>query len=300
MNFRKYLFCLAAIFAAIFLSPDCNAQFREEAFTQQYNDDTAASGQKDSTDVMFSFKEYFGALGHKNSMQIGTMFAGSAVFVGGSQIYNRQYWKLPLVYGTIGGSLGAGIYLNSTGNRDAAKWCFVGAGVAYWATLMDGVVNFRPSDYPHAGKATLYSLLVPGLGQIYNKEYWKVPIYLGLMGFGVHYYFDCAKNFERFRSIYLEATNPDIAYDGPITAEQALYYRNLYRRYRDYAMLAVAAVYLLQIIDANVFSYMHNFEVNDDLSMNMSPTVIMPDTHQFAINTSMQTPAIGLRIGFNF
>lgn len=301
MNPRKYLICLASLLAAAVLaSPDCRAQFKEDAFTQQYNNDTTSTGQNDSTDVMFSFREYFGALGHKNSMQIGTMFAGSTVFIGGCQIYNRQYWKLPLVYGAIGGSLGTGIYLNTTGNHEAAKWCFVGAGVAYWATLMDGVINFSPSDYPHAGKATLYSLLVPGLGQIYNREYWKVPIYLGLMGFGLHYYFDCAKNFQRFRSIYLEATNTEVAYDGPITADQALYYRNLYRRYRDYAMLAVAAVYLLQIIDANVFSYMHNFEVTDDLSMNMSPTVIMPDTHQFAFNTSAQTPAIGLRIGFNF
>lgn len=302
MNLRKCLFIFAAFLSVAVLSPDCHAQFKEEAFTQQYNSDTTSTGQKDSVDVMFSLREYFGALGHKNTMKIGTMFAGSTVFMGGCQIYNKQYWKLPLVYGTIGGSLGAGIYLNSTGNHEAAKWCFVGAGVAYWATLMDGVINYSPSEYPHAGKATLYSLLVPGLGQIYNREYWKVPIYLGLMGFGIHYYFDCAKNFERFRSIYLEASNPDISYDGPITAQQALYYRNLYRRYRDYAMLATVAVYLLQIIDANVFSYMHNFEVTDDLSMNMSPTVIMPDTYQLAFNSSssMVTPAIGLRIGFNF
>ena len=277
----KHLAIIAALLVAAFDSHECRAQFKEAAFSQQYNSDTTSTGQKDSVDVMFSFREYFGALGHKNTMKIGTMFAGSTIFIGGNQIYNRQYWKLPIVYTAIGGSLG-------------------GAGVAYWATLMDGVINYKPSDYPHAGKATLYSLLVPGLGQIYNREYWKVPIYLGLMGFGIHYYFDCAQNFERFRSIYLEATNPDVQYNGPITAQQAQYYRNLYRRYRDYALLAVAAVYLLQIIDANVFSYMHNFEVTDDLSMNMSPTVIMPDNNQLAFNTSGQMPAIGLRIGFNF
>ena len=119
------------------------------------------------------------------------------------------------------------------------------------------------------------------------------------MGFGVHYYLESARNFHRFRNIYLEANNPDIQYDGPITADQALYYRNIYRRYRDYALLAVAAVYLLQIIDANVFSYMHGFEVSDDLAMNVSPTVIMPD-NQLAFNSPGTTPAIGLRLGFNF
>ena len=299
MKHPKPLLIFVALLCAFFSSEECRAQFKEEAFSQQYNSDTTSTAGKDSVDVMFSFKEYFGALGHKNTMQIGTMFAGSAVFIGGNQIYNRQYWKLPLVYGTIGGGVGAGIYFNSQDNKDAAKWCFIGAGVAYWATMMDGVINYRPSDYPHAGKATLYSLLVPGLGQIYNREYWKVPIYLGLMGFGVHYYLDCARNFQRFRNIYLEATNPDIQYDGPITADQALYYRNIYRRYRDYALLAVAAVYLLQIIDANVFSYMHGFEVSDDLAMNVSPTVIMPD-NQLAFNSPGTTPAIGLRLGFNF
>ena len=196
----KHLAIIAALLVAAFDSLECRAQFKEAAFNQQYNSDTTSTGQKDSVDVMFSFREYFGALGHKNTMKIGTMFAGSTIFIGGNQIYNRQYWKLPIVYTAIGGSLGAGIYLNTHGNHDAAKWCFVGAGVAYWATLMDGVINYKPSDYPHAGKATLYSLLVPGLGQIYNREYWKVPIYLGLMGFGIHYYFDCAQNFERFRS----------------------------------------------------------------------------------------------------
>ncbi len=298
MNHRKYFFILLPLLCAIFCGTEASAQFREEAFTQQYNADTTSTSGSDSTDVMFSFREYFGALGHKNTMKIGTMFAGSTVFVGGSQIYNRQYWKLPLVYGSIGGCIGAGIYFNSQGNSNAATWCFVGAGVAYWATLMDGVISYKPSNYPHAGKATLYSILLPGLGQIYNGEYWKVPIYLGLMAFGVHYYSDCAKNFQRFRSIYLDATENSATYDGPITASTALYYRNIYRRYRDYSLLAIAAVYLLQIFDANVFSYMHHFEISDDLSMNITPTVISSD-YQLAM-TSPQTSAVGLKFGFKF
>lgn len=294
MKYLKHLIVMAAVIMASATGFDASAQFKEQAFSQQYNADSTST--KDSADVLFSFKEYFGGLQHKNELKIGTMFAGSTVFIGGTQIYNKQYWKLPIVYGAIGGGLGAGLYLNATGNKKAGTYCLVGAGVAYWATLMDGVVNYRPSDYPHAGKATLYSLLLPGLGQIYNKEYWKLPIYLGAMAFGVHYYMDCSRNFERFRSIYKEASDPNIDYQGPVTAEQALYYRNIYRRYRDYSLLAIAAVYLLQVIDANVFSYMHNFEVDDDLSMKMSPTVILPD-NQFAANT---VPAIGLSFGLSF
>lgn len=290
------LLLMAVLSTAIF-SVDASAQlFKEEAFSQQYNDDPASD--QDSTDVLFSFKEYFGGLSHKREIRIGTMTAGSALFIGGSQIYNRQAWKLPIVYSAIGGSLGAGIALNAKGNKEAAKYCFIGAGVAYWATLMDGVINFKPSEYPHPGKATLYSLLVPGLGQIYNREYWKLPIYLGAIGFAIHLYADNRTNYIRFRDIYIQASQKD--YTGPISATQALYYRNAYRRMRDYSVLAIAALYVLQVIDANVFSYMHNFEVDDDIALKVAPAVIIPDNQFASISPTSQPAAFGLRLGLNF
>ena len=223
MKYLKLILSLMAAFLVSAVFNDAHAQFREQPFQQQYNDNPSA--QTDTVESMFSLKEYIGGLQHKNTLKIGTMAAGSAVLVGGCQIYNEQYWKLPIVYGTIGGSLGAGLVLKNKGNDKAATWCFVGAGVAYWATMLDGVINFeKDADYPHPGKATMYSLLVPGLGQIYNKEYWKVPIYIGGLVAATHYYTDFKRNFERFRNIYLEATNPDIQYTGPIPADQALYY----------------------------------------------------------------------------
>ena len=288
---------LMAVLSTAIFSVDASAQlFKEEAFNQQYNDDPASD--QDTTDVLFSFKEYFGGLSHKREIRIGTMTAGSALFIGGSQIYNRQAWKLPIVYSAIGGSLGAGIALNAKGNKEAAKYCFIGAGVAYWATLMDGVINFKPSEYPHPGKATLYSLLVPGLGQIYNREYWELPIYLGAIGFAVHLYADNRANYLRFRDIYIQAS--DKSYSGPISAQQALYYRDVYRRYRDYSVLAIAALYVLQVIDANVFSYMHNFEVDDDIALKVAPAVIIPDNQFASITPTSQPAAFGLRLGLNF
>ena len=289
---------LAAVLAAFFACVDASAQFRSEAFSQQYNDDDPQKA--DSTEVLFSFKDYFAGLRHEKEIGIGTMAGGSALLIGGSQIYNRQAWKLPIVYGAIGGSLGAGIYLNSTGNKDAAKWCFIGAGLAYWATAMDGVINYRPNDYPHPGTATLYSILLPGLGQIYNHEYWKLPVYLGAMGFAIHYYSDCQTNYNRFRNIYLQANDPEVEYTGPITSEQALYYRTVYRRYRDYSVLAIAVLYLLQVIDANVFAYMHNFEVDDDIALRVAPTMILPERQFASINPASQQAAFGLRLGLSF
>ncbi len=285
-------FLLIAFF--LLCSVAASAQFKSEAFTQSYNDDV--TGQKDSTDVLFSFKEYFGGLAHKNELKIGTMAAGSALFVGGSQIYNRQYWKLPIVYGSILAPLGVGIYNSATGNFQAATYWYIGAGVAYWATAMDGVISYKTDKYPLPGKATLYSILLPGLGQAYNGEFWKIPIYIGGLGAAYYFYDTNNINYERYRRIYKEATSTDTAYSGPITAEQALYYRNVYRRYRDYSLLAIGLVYLLQIIDANVFSYMHDFEIVDDMALKLSPTVIAPDT-QLAFNSS---PAFGMSVALRF
>ncbi|MBQ9547737.1 MAG: hypothetical protein IJV01_01085 [Bacteroidales bacterium] len=288
---------LRPIFLLLLLPLFCveaRAQFKEEAFSQQYNDDTNA--KKDSTDVMFSLRDFFGGVAHKHSIKVGTMFAGSTLFVGCSQIYNRDYWKLPVVYGGIGAGVAGGILFGREGNTRASTLCYAGAGLVWWASLMDGVVNYEPNDYPQPGKATLYALLLPGLGQIYNREYWKIPIYWGGIIGSAHFFMLNRTNYLRFRRIYREATDETATYTGPIPAQTALYYRDVYRRYRDYSVLAMAAFYLLQAIDANVFAYMHDFDVSDDISLNVSPTLIAPD-EAYAMATP---PAMGVRFGLTF
>lgn len=285
------------------------AQFKSDAFSQNYatGDQTA---QTDSVEQMFSIKEFYRGVTHQQELKIGTLFAGSTVFIGSQQIYHKQYWKLPITYAGIGACLGMGfhynnVYKNSL-NTDAvdthaktmSTLCFAGAGLVYWGTLMDGVVTYKRGEYPQAGKATLYSLLLPGLGQAYNGEYWKIPFYWGCLLGAYHFYDENLTNYKRFKRIHNEATTPDSGYSYRISAETALYYRDIYRRYRDYSVLAIAGFYLLQVIDANVFAYMQDFEVNDDLSMHISPTVITPDC-QFAY-TGMNNSGIGLKLGFNF
>ena len=85
----------------------------------------------------------------------------------------------------------------------------------------------------------------------------------------------------------------------PISGETAKWYRDVYRRYRDYSIVATIAFYLLQVIDANVFAYMHDFQVDDNITMDISPTVIAPD-NAYALQSNPADNAIGLRLGLRF
>jgi hypothetical protein len=312
-----------------------HAQFKEDIYAQDPDIKPSAGTQADTT-KMFSFKEYFGGLAHKNTIKIGHMFAGSMVLPGTAQIYNKQYWKLPIVYTGIGAFAGTGgYYLHQYSKTKKAlenweidkkdfedtyggtysvpmpeldlrakktgTWLMVGAGLVYWGSLMDGVVNYQADEHPHPGRATLYSLLLPGLGQIYNGELYKVPIYWGGLLVSVHCLTTNHTNYIRFKTIHNEATTSD-SYSGPISGETAKWYRDVYRRYRDYSIVATALVYFLQVIDANVFAYMHDFEVTDDISMNIEPTIIAPD-NAYALGSggfNSGQNAVGLKMGLRF
>lgn len=282
-----------------------SAQFRDEAFKQTYNSKADSLATKDSVDKMLDFKEIFGGLAHKRTMRIGTMFGTSLFIPGASQIYNQEYWKLPIFYTGIAGGLAGGITCGQlykktgdTAYRTGMIWSYVGAGLFYYASLMDGAASYKSDRKIMPGRATVYSILCPGLGQAYNGEYWKIPIYVGGIVGATHFCVVNSTNYKRFRDIYREANEP--GYTGPISASQAKYYRDEYRRYRDYSILAIAAVYLLQIIDANVFANMHDFEVSDNLSMNVAPTVIMPEHNMYASGGKVGAPAPGLSFGLRF
>ena len=338
MGKRLVKYIVAIIIGLTAFSVRSSAQFKEEAFTQTYGSDSTAVA--DSADQLFSFKELFQGLAHKEEMKIGTMFIGSAILPGSAQIYNKDYWKLPIVYGGIGALAGTGGYYmyqykkskviydkylevktgyeQLTGNiypfeapplnlkaKQNGTWLLAGAGLVYWASLLDGVVNYHPDEQPHAGRAALYSALLPGLGQIYNGELFKAPIYWGCLMGSVYFLTNNNLNYKRFKNIHNQATSKDPAISGnvPIDAETAKWYRDVYRRYRDYSIVATALFYVLQIIDANVFAYMHDFEVTDDLSMNIEPAVISP-YNEYAMNTTssynMGHNAVGLKFGFSF
>ena len=107
-------------------------------------------------------------------------------------------------------------------------------------------------------------------------------------------------NYQRFKRIHNEATT-DPNYSESISGETAKWYRDVYRRYRDYSIVATALFYFLQVIDANVFAYMHDFEVTDDISMRIEPAVIAPDNaYAFHHTTFGVQNAVGFRMGVRF
>jgi len=117
-------------------------------------------------------------------------------------------------------------------------------------------------------KAAFYSAVLPGLGQAYNKKYWKIPLVYGAMGTSLYFYIDNNKKYHDYRDAYkrrLEGYNDDnyqFLDESRLIAGQKFYQRN-----RDLSALFVVGFYVLNIIDANVDAALIQFNVNERLSM---------------------------------
>lgn len=130
------------------------------------------------------------------------------------------------------------------------------------------------SAYIHSPKkATIMSAALPGLGQIYNKKYWKVPIIYG--GFAVAGYFlnDNLTNIRKYKDLYIAETDddPTTINDSPYSYQDLDRIIDQYKQWRDLSYIAIAAIYALNIIDANVDAHLFYFDVSEDISLNVMP-----------------------------
>jgi len=138
-------------------------------------------------------------------------------------------------------------------------------------------------------KAQLYSSILPGLGQIYNRKYWKVPIIYGIGGAVIFSYFYNRDYYEDLNNAYIEIKYmdpPPTVYEfrgRQITSNDLAgkFYREKerFRKYKDYALVGIVAVYLLNIIDAMIDAYFLEFDVSDDLSLRLGPSIINHDIY---------------------
>jgi len=118
-------------------------------------------------------------------------------------------------------------------------------------------------------KAAFYSGLVPGLGQIYNKKYWKAPIAWGGMGLSIYYYTWNNKMYHQYRDAYKDklAGRPVTGTLSELNGDRLIRGQKFYQRNRDLSMFITIGIYLLNIVDANVDAHLKQFNVNENLSL---------------------------------
>lgn len=120
-------------------------------------------------------------------------------------------------------------------------------------------------------KAAIYSAILPGLGQIYNQKYWKLPIVYA--GFGTFIYF-IDRNSRYYNDLRQKLIDPDYElkyFEGDFTDDQLTRGKDLYKRWRDLSIIGTGAFYILQIIDATVDAYLFDWDVGEDISLRIEP-----------------------------
>lgn len=157
--------------------------------------------------------------------------------------------------------------------------------------------ELRKKTYSMPRKVTVMSAILPGLGQVYNKHYWKVPIiYAGIGGFSYMFIIN-NREFkyyrENLRAIYDE--NPNTENTTGYSPENVQLQKVAYRKKRDLAGIGIGVIYLINIIDANVSAHLKTFDVSDDLSLHIDPShdIFRTATGGYAVST-------GLSIKLNF
>ena len=158
---------------------------------------------------------------------------------------------------------------------------------------------------PHT--ATMYAAILPGLGQIYNRKYWKLPLLYGgaaALVYAIHFH---NKYYKKYSSAYQDfllgdPNNKSYMYfveRAHLTEElvQGTYKqwfqtslknkKDYYRRYRDLSIFGMVGLYALQIVDACVDAHFFNFDVSDDLSLNWSPA-LAPASREFGARLALR------------
>ena len=145
-------------------------------------------------------------------------------------------------------------------------------------------------------KAAFFSAVLPGLGQAYNKKYWKIPIVYGAIGTGVYFYLDNRRVLKRYQTAYKQRIagypdefdgvnpNPYVSTDGLIRAQDVL------TKNRDLALFITIGLYALNIIEANVDAHLDDKAFNTNLSLRPS----------FYINPIDNNLVTGINLSYDF
>lgn len=183
--------------------------------------------------------------------------------------------------------------INQTSKADISKLDTIKADTS-------SVIRIKHSP----NRAALLSAVFPGLGQIYNHKYWKLPIIYTAFGISTYYFITNQKQFKLYLQGFVDLSNNPTDYNSVkdlellkgLTNEQkaygAQYYMELYRRWRDWSVFALAGFYVLNIIDATVDAYFFDYDISEDLTMKVEPVLMNSLVNR-------QPGALGLKLTFN-
>lgn len=147
-------------------------------------------------------------------------------------------------------------------------------------------------------RAAVYSAVLPGLGQAYNRKYWKIPIIYA--GFAVFGYFIVTNNneFATFREAYIYTANGDSSYiNNPYVGKYDLSQlkdgMSYYQRNRDLSIILGCVWYTLNILEAYVDAHFFSYDISEDISMHISPSAVNLPVTAFQ-------PVPGIKVTFKF
>ncbi len=138
-------------------------------------------------------------------------------------------------------------------------------------------------------KASLYSAILPGLGQAYNKNYWKIPIIYGgffALGYAVNYYDDRYKTFRKDLFTLLEEGGNTTPLG--LSEDQVRSLIDKSRRERDFYMIMTGVLYLLQVAEAHIDAHLKEFKLNPDLKVSIEPMFERPQFANYNAGISLK------------
>lgn len=147
-------------------------------------------------------------------------------------------------------------------------------------------------------KAAFFSAILPGLGQAYNKKYWKIPIVYGAIGTGVYSYFWNKERYDGYRDAYKQrlqfgeqSTDQYNNVNGvKLTPEKLIAAQKFHQRNKDLSLLITTLLYILNIVDANVDGHLKQFNVNGKLT-------VRPEIRQ---SEFLNKQDVGLTLNYQF
>jgi hypothetical protein len=159
-------------------------------------------------------------------------------------------------------------------------------------STVSGKKNKREHSPP---RATILSAVIPGMGQAYNRKYWKIPIIYAAGG-AMYYYLDnyCNPGFKKWKDVYETefAKGPDA---DQRVINQAVANRDLWSKRRGYTVIFMGLLYVANVVDAMVDAYFLSFNVSDDLSLRIEPNL-----DQIPFQYAFDNFSYGVKLSFNF